>query len=147
MLNDAELKTQLIAQVTSLDFKGIIEMVDDYLNSVIASDNDIAYEIRELAVMADEILGRTQVVVDDFNGQVTVYYPNVRGITSSINVVPYIRPGQFRQHHSTAEANLYLRMGFQRSNWLFFDRTSLRLSNGRFDERNHRTFDKTTEVL
>jgi hypothetical protein len=145
MLYNSELRTQLIAFVSGLDFIGIIEMFDQYLEDVQADDGDIAHEVRELAIRANEILNNMYIHVDDFDGQITVYYPGVRAITQSINKVPYIRPA--RATSTGANATLFLRMGFQRNNWLFFDRTSLRLSDDSFIHHNNTFFDRQTEIL
>ena len=97
MLYDEALLERLVRYAVNLEFADIIEMVDQYLRSVDATEEDIAYEVRELAVRAEELLAQVYVYVDDFDGQVTVYYPGVREISSSINIVPYIRPGSTSQ--------------------------------------------------
>jgi len=145
MLYDAELRVQLMAYVSGLDFTSIVEMADNYLEYFATNDDDVAHEVRELAIRANEILGNMLIYVDDFDGQITIYYPGVREITQSINIVPYIRPS--RATSTGANATLFMRTGFRRSNWLFFDRTSLRLSDGSFIQHNNSFFDRQTEIL
>ena len=148
MLNDRDMLLQILTHISILDFGSVVDMVDYYLESVNADDEDVAHEIRELAIRANEIMEDMLIIVDDFDGQITVYSPGVREITQTISIVPYLRPAIRRNpNNPSLSATVFLRMGFHRSAWLHFDRTSLRLSNGTFYERTHGFFDRTTNIF
>ena len=147
MLADDEVQRALIEYTLNLDFSEVIAMIDEYLEENFERDNDATYEIRELATRGIELLEHVDLVVDDFDGQVTVYYSGVREIGSTVNIIPYIRPGEVGYNPRFANAHFHLSMGFYRDDWLFFDRTELRMSDGFIREWNHSSYDTHTDVI
>lgn len=149
MLENLELLLRLAQYVTNLEFTEIVVMVDAYLAEVNATEEDIAHEVRELAVRAAELLEETYVYVDSFDGRITVYYPGVRAISSDINILPYIRPGTGRisPTRPRASANFHLDFGFYRRGWLFFDRASLRMSDDSIWDNNFGPFETNRDVI
>ena len=150
MLEDEELLTNLLYYTLSLEFDQLLEMVDAYLEDVDASEDDVAHEIHELALRGAELVEIVDVDIDDFNGQITVYYPGIREISSSVHIVPFIRPEPERVHGRAAprvRANFDITKGFVRSEWLHFDRTELRMSDGQIVWRNYEASDKSEDVV
>lgn len=149
MLENSELLLRLAQYVTSLEFTEIVAMVDAYFAEVNATEEDIAHEVRKLAVRAAELLEETYVYVDSFDGRITVYYPGVRAISSDINILPYIRPGTGRisPTRPRASANFHLDFGFYRRGWLFFDRASLRMSDDSIWDNNFGAFETNRDVI
>jgi len=150
MIADGEYLTNLLYLTLSLDFDSLLAMVDEYLENPDVSENDVAYEIRELALRGAELAEIVDVVVDDFDGQITVYYPGIREISSTVRMVPYIRPEPSRVHGRAAprvRANFRITKGFVRQDWLHFDRTELRMSNDQIVWRNYESGYKTEDVV
>lgn len=148
MLYDRALLVQLCEYVNDLAFTEIVAMVDAYLADVDASADDIAHEVRELAVRGAELLEQAYVYTDEFDGRVTVYYPGVRAISTDINILPYIRPGgRVSDTRPRGSADLHIDFGFYRTGWLFFDRASLRMSDDSIWEQNFGAFDTNRDVI
>jgi len=148
MLEDIDFAIRLAEYTNDLEFDAIVDMIDEYLAETNATEEDIAHEIRELAVRASELLDDLYIYEDSFDGDITLYHPGVREISSDINVVPYIRPGgRVSPTRPRATANFHLDFGFYRNGWLFFDRASLRLSNDEIWDNNFGAFETNRDVI
>jgi len=147
ILEDVAVQRALVEYALNLEFNEIIEMIDEHIDINGERDSDATYEIRELAARGIELLERVELVVDDFDGQITVYYSGIREISSTVNIVSFIRPGEVGSIPRFASADFYLSMGFYRNDWLFFDRTELRMSDDSIRERNHHPVTTHTDVV
>ena len=147
---DEENLTQLLYLTLSLEFDQLLELVEAYLEQDDISEGDPAHEIVELATRGAEMLRLVDVVVDDFDGRITVYYPGIREISETVRIVPTIRPEPQRVHGRAAprvRANFDIVKGFVRSDWLHFDRTELRMSDDSIVWRNYESNYKSETVV
>jgi len=147
ILHDIPFLNNLIERTLALEFEEIVLIIDEHLEGVEVSEDDVAYEIRERATRAIALMEQVDVVIDDFDGQVTVYYSGVREINGSTHVVPYIQigspsRGHNRPHRASFAANFYLLTGIRRGSDFGFTRTEIRMSDDRIIWRNHNLEDR-----
>jgi len=146
ILDDSDFQRQIVEHALALDFNSIIDLVEEYLSENEVTEDDIAHEILTMSQRGTELLENVYLYIDDFNGDITVYYNDVRDITQDINIVPFIRPGNIGST-GRGNAGLYITMGFYRGDWLFFERTELRRADGSFWESNHNSWDTVRDVI
>jgi len=142
ILHDIPFLNNLIERTLALEFEEIVLMIDERLEGAEVSEDDVAYEIHERATRAIALMDQVDVVIDDFDAQVTVYYAGIREINASVHVVPYIQIGRHttghnRPHRAFSAANFYLLTGIRHGSEFGFTRTELRMSDDRIIWRNH----------
>ncbi|MCL2559761.1 MAG: hypothetical protein FWE07_04675 [Turicibacter sp.] len=147
MVADEEVMRQIAEYTMALEFGNIVDLAEDYIANNDPTEDDVAHDILAAAQRGVELVASVDIVVDDFNGDITIYYSGVQNITNDINIVPFIRPGRNITFDGRGTANLHITMGFYRDGWVFFDRTELRRADGSFWESNHNSWDTVRDVI
>jgi hypothetical protein len=120
------------------DFKynEFLTMVNDYIANNKVDQADNAFKIKSVLTPAIEELKKCNIIFDKHDEVYTVFYKGVKTISKSTNIVPSFYDGASN-----------FRVGFKRSNWLFFDEMSLKLSTGYLIVQSFDSFDMQRDVI
>lgn len=107
----------------------LLEYVNAYIDENGPQKSDSAYKI--LDILGDEIVNiceKCTISYDSFEETYTAYYSGVEEISTSVCIVPRTSGSDYRVF-----------AGFQKDDWLFFDRISIKLSES--DDTLRQSFD------
>ena len=135
-LKDDETRKKIKMLNEGLDFQGIIDLADTYIeaNSQIG-DSDSVHEILELAILAADAITNCEIVTDEFSGDRTVYYAGINNISGDTNIMPYIE-----------DTSLMMKLGFKASDWIFFEDVKIKVGEDDYITRYFDSFDVARDV-
>jgi hypothetical protein len=135
-LDDKTNKELLYPAIRNYKYEDLLLSVDKYIENNIPDKSDNAYNIKELIQPAIKALKGCVIKHDSFEDSYSIFYKGIESISKDINIVPSMENGYSSY-----------RVGFKKSNWLFFNKISIKTSTGEFIEKNFNSFDMQRDVL
>lgn len=103
-------------------------------------DSDVLKPLYSRAGEIIEDLINCQIVSDDFENSKSVYYNGIMAISSEVNVVPKL-------NISDGGSTLECKLGFWDYDWLFFDRTKIKIGDDEYITNNYDSWNIETNVV
>lgn len=118
-----------------VEISELIMFCNTYIEEKQPKSVDSVYSILELAQGIADLEDVLTPVTDEFTNETTIYYGDLQDISSSVHLVPY-----FSKHE------MYFRVGFINSDWIFFDNAILKYGDDSNDTHDFSN-DEKREVL
>lgn len=123
---DKENREKIKSMNEDLEYEELSQLLDAYIKENNPSEEDSVFTIKKEVEEILKVLPECEVVTDEFEDS-KIIYGDVQKITSKVNFVPFISPDTWTEY-------INAKVGFQKSNWLFFEQVKIKLGEDDYIE-------------
>ena len=135
-LSDPERREKFEELYKNYRYSELQEYLNQYLSENETSEMNSAYAILECIEPTLIYENEWSVVTDDFNGDIILSFPGADEISDSVSVNMHLK-----------KTDLDIKMGFQKTGWLFFDHVKISADGEQIDSVAKNGYDCTRNVL
>ena len=122
LLRDDDARQTFRMQRLTYNYANILDAVDAYIDNERPLNTDNAFKIKNIVREIVELMAKCSNVVDEFEGEATLFYAGIDEITQDTCFVPSI----------SGNDDIDVRVGFVADDWLFFDHIRIKVTDDEY---------------